>query len=52
MGYVKKLYIDGLKRFNHFEIEFNDEKLHLSKKDIEELFEKLKSVGFDVKKLL
>ena len=35
-----------------FEIEFNDEKLHLSKKDIEELFEKLKSVGFDVKKLL
>lgn len=24
MGYVKKLYIDGLKRFNHFEIEFNE----------------------------
>ena len=24
MGYVKKLYIDGLKRFNHFDIEFNE----------------------------
>ena len=24
MGYVKKLYIDGLKRFEHFEIEFNE----------------------------
>lgn len=24
MGYVKKLYIDGLKRFKHFEIEFNE----------------------------
>ena len=24
MGYVKKLYIDGLKRFDHFEIEFNE----------------------------
>ena len=27
MGYVKTLYIDGLKRFEHFEIEFNE---HLS----------------------
>lgn len=24
MGYIKKLYIDGLKRFEHFEIEFNE----------------------------
>lgn len=24
MGYVKKTYIDGLKRFEHFEIEFNE----------------------------
>lgn len=24
MGYIKKLYIDGLKRFTHFEIEFNE----------------------------
>ena len=24
MGYVKKLFIDGLKRFNHFDIEFNE----------------------------
>ena len=24
MGYVKTLYIDGLKRFEHFEIEFNE----------------------------
>ncbi|SKA65418.1 Predicted ATP-dependent endonuclease of the OLD family, contains P-loop ATPase and TOPRIM domains [Eubacterium uniforme] len=24
MGYVKNLYIDGLKRFEHFEIEFNE----------------------------
>lgn len=24
MGCVKRLYIDGLKRFNHFEIEFNE----------------------------
>ena len=24
MGYIKRLYIDGLKRFNHFEIEFNE----------------------------
>lgn len=35
-----------------FEITFDDEKLHLTEKEIEELFEKLKSVGFDVKKLL
>ena len=27
MGYVKTLYIDGLKRFEHFKIEFNE---HLS----------------------
>ena len=24
MVYIKKLYIDGLKRFEHFEIEFNE----------------------------
>ncbi|WP_300902301.1 helix-turn-helix domain-containing protein [uncultured Clostridium sp.] len=35
-----------------FEITFDDEKLHLTEKEIEELFAKLKSVGFDVKKLL
>ena len=35
-----------------FEITFDDEKLHLTEKEIEELFQKLKSVGFDVKKLL
>ena len=45
--YIKK-EIDG----ELFEIEFDDEKLHLSQKDIENLFEKLKNVGFDVKKLL
>lgn len=45
--YIKK-EIDG----DLFEIEFDDEKLHLSQKDIENLFEKLKNVGFDVKKLL
>lgn len=25
MGYIKKLYIDGFKRFEHFEIEFNEQ---------------------------
>lgn len=45
--YIKK-EIDG----DLFEITFDDEKLHLSQKEIEELFQKLKSVGFDVKKLL
>lgn len=35
-----------------FEIVFDDEKLHLTEKEISDLFEKLKSVGFDVKKLL
>ena len=35
-----------------FEIEFEDEKLHLTEKEIEDLFIKLKSVGFDIKKLL
>ena len=45
--HIKK-EIDG----DLFEITFDDEKLHLSQKDIEELFTKLKSVGFDVKKLL
>lgn len=34
------------------EIEFDDETLHLTKKEIEKLFGKLESVGFDVKKLL
>lgn len=34
------------------EITFDDEKLHLTEKEITDLFEKLKSVGFDVKKLL
>ena len=34
------------------EIKFDDEKLHLTEKEISDLFEKLKSVGFDVKKLL
>ena len=46
-SYIKK-EIDG----EVFEITFDDEKLHLSQKDIEDLFEKLKNVGFDVKKLL
>lgn len=45
--YIKK-ELDG----EVFEIEFDDEKLHLSQKDIEDLFKKLKNVGFDVKKLL
>lgn len=34
------------------EIQFDDEKMHLTEKDIEDLFEKLKKVGFDVKKLI
>lgn len=34
------------------EINFDDEKLHLTEKDIENLFEKLQKVGFDVKKLI
>lgn len=45
--YIKQ-EIDG----DLFEITFDDEKLHLTKKEISDLFEKLKSVGFDVKKLL
>lgn len=34
------------------EITLGDEKLHLTEKEINELFNKLQSVGFDVKKLL
>lgn len=45
--YVSKK-IDG----DLIEIQFDDEKMHLTEKDIEELFGKLKKVGFDVKKLI
>lgn len=34
------------------EVTLDDEKLHLTEKEINDLFSKLKSVGFDVKKLL
>lgn len=45
--YISK-EIDG----DLFEITFDDEKIHLTKKEISDLFEKLNNVGFDVKKLL
>ena len=39
--------------YNTFiEIECDNENLKLNKEDIEELFKKLKNIGFDIKKLL
>lgn len=39
--------------YNTFlEIEFDNEKLKLNKEDIKELLNKLKNIGFDIKKLL
>ena len=35
-----------------FEIEFDDKTIHLTEKEIADLFKKLEAVGFDVKKLL
>lgn len=34
------------------EIELDDEKLHLSEKEIQNIFNKLENVGFDLKKLI
>lgn len=37
---------------NFLEVRFDEENLKLNKEDIEELLNKLKNIGFDVKKLL
>lgn len=45
--YLKKI-VDG----KLIELELDDEKLHLSEKEVQEIFVKLEKVGFDIRKLL